>query len=66
MADKLRGRPPTYLLPQRRRLASLIRKWGIAGAQRRTDLVISKATLLKIAREYEIELPKGRRPKAAA
>jgi hypothetical protein len=65
MKEVLRGRPPTFLLPERQRLARLIREWGIAGAHRRANVSVSKSTLLKIARENDINLPKGRRRKAA-
>jgi hypothetical protein len=47
-------------------LAKLIRKNGIAGAKRKAKLSVGSHTLIRIAREFEIELPKGRRPKSAA
>ena len=61
-----RGRPPTFLPADRRYLAKLIRKNGIAGAQRNAKMSVSDCTLIKIAREFEIILPKGRRRKSAA
>jgi hypothetical protein len=61
-----RGRPPTFLPADRKYLAKLIRQNGIAGAQRKARLHIGSGTLIKIAREYGIVLPKGRRPKSAA
>jgi hypothetical protein len=54
------------LPPERKRLARLIRKHGIAGARLKAKVSISSGTLLRIAREFEINLPKGRRPKQAA
>jgi hypothetical protein len=61
-----RGRPPTFLPADRRYLAKLIRKNGIAGAKRRAKFSVGSHTLIKIASEFEIVLPKGRRPKSAA
>lgn len=61
-----RGRPPTFSPMDRQYMVELIRKYGIAGAQRRATFSISEATLIKIAREFGIVLPKGRRPKSAA
>jgi hypothetical protein len=61
-----RGRPLTFLQPERKRLAKLIRKHGIAGTRRKVKVSISSSTLLQIAREFEINLPKGRRPNRAA
>jgi hypothetical protein len=67
MAKKRRrGRPPTYLPSDRRYLAKLIRKYGIAGAQRQAPFSICDSTLIKIARDFGIVLPKGRRPRTAA
>lgn len=66
MSRKLRGRPPTFLTNDREYLASLIREHGIAETQRRVAFPISVGTLIKIAREFGIVLPKGRRPKPAA
>jgi len=60
-----RGRPPTFLPGDRRYLAKLIRENGIAGAQRKAKMSICSGTLIKIAREFEIVLPQGRRRKAA-
>lgn len=60
-----RGRPYTFLPADRKYLAELIREHGIAGAQRQTGVPICDHTLGKIAREFGIELPRGRRPKAA-
>jgi hypothetical protein len=61
-----RGRAPTFLPADRKYLAKLIRKNGIAGAQRKAKMSISSGTLIKIAREFGIVLPKGRRLKSAA
>lgn len=61
-----RGRPPTFLPADRRYLAKLIRKNGIAGAQRNAKMSVGSGTLIKIAREFGIVLPKGRRRKSAA
>lgn len=61
-----RGRPPTFLPADRKYLAKLIRKHGIAGAQRQAPFSICDGTLIKIARDFQIVLPKGRRPKLAA
>lgn len=61
-----RGRPPKFLSADRKYLAKLIRKHGIAGAQREAPFSICDGTLIKIARDFRIALPKGRRPRAAA
>jgi hypothetical protein len=60
-----RGRPYTFLPADRQYLAQLVREHGIAGAQRQTGIPISDQTLSKIAHEFGIVLPKGRRPRAA-
>lgn len=56
------GRPPTYSAPVRAALAELIRKHGIGGARRVSDIKVSNGTMVKIAREYGIRLNKGKRP----
>jgi hypothetical protein len=61
-----RGRPPTFLPADRRYLAKLIRKNGIAETKRKAKLQVSSHTLLKIAREFDIVLAKGRRRRTAA
>lgn len=60
-----RGRPPTFLPADRKYLAKLIQKNGIAGARRKAKLCVGSGTLIKIAREFGIVLPKGRRRSAA-
>ena len=49
----------------RRKFAQLIRKHGILGAKRSSTIPVSAATLILIAREFEIPLRRGRRPMAA-
>lgn len=56
-----RGRPHTYLLDDRRRIAEVIRKYGARGAQRQLGGSICMSTLLTIAQEFDIELKRGRR-----
>ena len=56
-----RGRPFTFAVDERARLAELIRQYGIRGAQRVAGVPISIETLIKIGREFNIKLPKGRR-----
>lgn len=63
---KKRGRPLTFKLEDRQRLAELIRKYGAAPASKISEVPISVATLLKIAREFDIKLKTGKRPKRAA
>lgn len=63
---KKRGRPFTFKLSHRRRLAELVRNYGARGAQAASATPVSIGTLLTIAREFEIELKKGRRPRKAA
>ena len=60
------GRPFTFLHEDRAYLAELIRQYGIRGARRKAAMSVSQNTLIKIAREFNIQLGKGRRPKAAA
>jgi len=61
-----RGRPVTYEFRDRRHFAELIRQYGARGARKKSANVVCNHTLLKIAREFGIELKKGRRPRAAA
>ena len=61
-----RGRPRIYTFPDRRRIAELIRLHGARGTRETMSRQISLNTVLKIAREFEIELKKGKRPKRAA
>jgi len=58
---KKRGRPLTFKPATRNRYADLIRRYGVRGAQVHSSKAISLSTLLKIAREFGIELKKGRR-----
>lgn len=60
-----RGRPPTFLADERARLAELIRQHGIRGTQRVAGVSICTRTLIKIGREFNIQLPKGRSRRAA-
>lgn len=62
---KKRGRPQTFNRRDRRAFANLIRLHGARRAREVSNKPVSVHTLLKIAREFEIELKKGRRPKAA-
>jgi hypothetical protein len=59
------GRRRVYTITERRRFADLIRQHGARGAREETSRQICLNTLLKIAREFQIELKKGRRPRAA-
>lgn len=61
-----RGRPFTFKLSHRRRLAELVCIHGARGAREVSKTSISVGTLLTIAREFGIELKKGRRPRKAA
>lgn len=56
-----RGRPPTFLRSDREYLADLIRMYGLTGARRAAKFSICHKTLMNIAREFGIELKKGRR-----
>ena len=66
MAWKGRGRPLTFQYDDRRRLAELMRIHGARPTMELSQVTISLQTLIKIAREFDIELKKGRRPKRAA
>ena len=61
-----RGRPPTYTAEDRIRFAELIRQHGIRGTQRVAGGPICIQTLIKIRREFGIQLPKGARRRRAA
>ena len=56
------GRPHTFSQQERAAFAKLIRKHGINGARRLSPVPISRPTLGKVAREFEIELKSGKRP----
>lgn len=56
-----RGRPRTYGQEDRRRIAEVIRQYGARGAREQLGNTICMSTLLAIAREFGIELKKGRR-----
>lgn len=67
MAKKKRqGRPLTFQYADRKNLAGLIRQHGARRAREVSEVKVSVGTLLKIAREFEIPLKKGRRPRRAA
>ena len=51
---------------QREQLAELIREHGARGAIAHAPEPVCLATVLKIAREFQIPLKKGARPKRAA
>ncbi len=63
---KRRGRPPTFRRSDRRKFADMIRRHGARRTRELASMSISVNTLLKIAREFDIELNKGRRPRTAA
>lgn len=59
--QRKQGRPPTYLTEQRSQLAEYIRQRGARGTRELVGRSISLSTLLKIAREFQIPLKRGRR-----
>lgn len=61
-----RGRSFTFTIPQRAALAELIREHGARGTCERSEVPICLGTVLKIAREFQIPLQKGRRTRRAA
>lgn len=61
-----RGRPDTFKCSTRKKFARLIREHGARGASAVSDVPVSLSTLLTIAREFDIELKKGRRPRRTA
>ncbi len=65
MARK-RGRPPTFHAQDRQHFADLIRQHGVRGARDASDVPVCCKTLIKIAREFDIPLKSGRRPRKAA
>ncbi len=64
--QRARGRPPTFSREDRKYLAKLISVHGIRGARRVARMAVCKATLINVAREFGIQLRKGRRPQSAA
>lgn len=60
-----RGRPPTFSAEDREYLAELIHKHGIRGARRVAKFSVCQKTAMNVAREFGIQLPKGRRRNAA-
>lgn len=60
-AKRRRGRPRTFKYEDRRKLARLIRRHGAHRAMGISATKVSLPTLLKIAREFALELKPGRR-----
>lgn len=65
-SKRQRGRPVTFGPETRHKLAALIRLHGVRGTRVVSPMPVSKATLIRIAREFGVTLKKGRRPKQAA
>jgi len=61
-----RVRPRTYKYPDRKRIADLIRQHGARGTRELLARQICHNTLLIIAKEFNIELKVGRRPRKKA
>lgn len=61
-----RGRRRIYRFADRKRMADLVREHGARGAREALERQTCLATLLVIAREFKVELRKGRRPRKAA
>lgn len=61
-----RGRRRTYLYSDRKRAAELIREHGARGARKVLPRQMCLNTVLAIAKEFEIVLKKGRRPRKTA
>ena len=66
MTQKRRGRPPTFTYEDRSNLAELIRRHGAGPARKISPVPVCHQTLLRIAREFDIKLKPGRRPRKAA
>lgn len=60
-----RGRPLTFTPEQRAHFAELIKIHGARKTKEISLVPISNQTLLKIAREFDIPLKRGRRRRAA-
>lgn len=65
-SPKRAGRRPKFVGEQRAELAELIRQHGARGAIAHAPEPICLQTVLKIAKEFEIPLKHGRRPRRAA
>ena len=63
MGRAIHRRPPKYKKDERKELALLIRRFGARGAREKLSRRVCLGTLLKVAQEFRIKLPKGRRPK---
>lgn len=59
---RARGRPVTFRGTLRKQLAAMIQQHGGRRAKVLAPVPISVNTLLRIAKEFGIVLPKGRRP----
>lgn len=66
MTQRTRGRPQIHQFEARRDFAESIRAIGIRQTREASKLSVSLSTLIKIAREFGIQLKKGRRPQKAA
>jgi hypothetical protein len=66
MTQKRRGRPRKFTCEDRSNLAELIRQHGAGPTREISPAPICSQTLLKIAREFDIKLKQGRRPRKAA
>lgn len=63
---RTRGRPPTFETEDRQNIAVLILQYGARGACDVSPVPVCLETILKIAREFNIPLKAGRRPRADA
>ena len=61
-----RGRRRIYRYEDCKRMAELVREHGARGAREVLNRQTCLATLLDIAREFNVQLGKGRRPRKAA
>lgn len=60
MADT-RGRPRTFRWQTRKYFARLIERFGVSGARTASKISVSRPTLIKVAKEFGIQLSAGRR-----
>ena len=65
-SQRRRGRPPTFGDAERKYIAEFVREHGARDTVRICPFDVSLKTVLSVARQHQIELKPGRRPKRAA
>lgn len=58
---RMRGRPRTFRWQTRKYFARLVERFGVSGARTASKILVSRATLMKVAKEFGIQLRTGPR-----